>query len=494
MSSLRSSKAPFGSLARVRAGLRLQILVLLGGLMFVAFTPLYAALATYTRVALEQLRASHARSLGRVIGAHVAEVGQNQSPQALETLLGSQVGSEGIEAIRVYHPSGAVLGSVGAAEWFKVPMDVSRERALEVTSGHGRALAVVVPSTNVSVLAIVRLEPQRAEPLLRLFSLYTTLVALSLLLLTYFALTRFIVKPLSELSHAAQRVAQGARQLATPKTSAHELHLLGHSLHAMTRRLLDEEEALRKKVDELEASQRRLTEAQQSLIASERLASVGRLAAGLAHEVGNPLAALIGLQDLLLEGGLDASEQQDFLQRMRRETERIHRILRDLLDFARTGADLTREAGEPGDVYAAIHDTEALIFPQKQLQSIAWHTELERDLPRVKLSRERLVQVLLNLLLNAGDAVKPGGNVRLSARRQKDRVELCVEDDGPGVAPEVAARLFEPFVTTKEPGKGTGLGLAVCRGLLEAVGGSIRYDIDHGPGARFVVSLPAVID
>jgi len=101
------------------------------------------------------------------------------------------------------------------------------------------------------------------------------------------------------------------------------------------------------------------------------------------------------------------------------------------------------------------------------------------------------MQVILNLVLNAADAVGAGGKVRVSAARSGDGVQLAVEDDGPGVDARVKAQLFEPFVTTKEVGKGTGLGLAVCRGLVEAAGGSITLDSDYTRGARFVVELPS---
>jgi len=287
-------------------------------------------------------------------------------------------------------------------------------------------------------------------------------------------------------------VAGGARRLAVPKTSVPELAELGASFGIMTERLLHEEDKLRSKIDEVERATERLRETQDRLVRSERLASVGRLAAGLAHEIGNPISALMGLEDLVLAGGLSPEEERDFLQRMRKETERIHRILRDLLQFARPAAQpLAGEPEqEPGDVETAARDTAALVAPQRSLQDVSLTLELNPGLPAVSLGHEQLMQVILNLVMNAADAVGAGGKVRVAAALANGNVLLLVEDDGPGVDPRVRSQLFEPFVTTKDVGKGTGLGLAVCRGLVESAGGSIALDLEYSRGARFIVDLP----
>jgi signal transduction histidine kinase len=480
----------------VRGGLRLQILLLLGGLLLLAFIPLFFAVATYTSVTLQQLRVSHARALGRAIGAHVAEARASRSESALMNLLRAEVGSEGVIAIGVYGPTGAreaVVGEPAVVERLAT-RGVANAEALRELGSDSSLLAVTVPSQAGAVVAVLRIDDQsaRAAPLVRLVGLYTSLVALALLVLAYFALTRLIVRPLDRLARAAERVAGGARQLLVPKTSVRELADLGVSFGIMTERLLREEDKLRTKIDEVERATERLKEAQSRLVRSERLASVGRLAAGLAHEIGNPISALMGLQDLMLAGGLSPEEERDFMQRMRRETERIHRILRDLLQFARPAAE--RVAGaehEPGDVETAVRDTAALVAPQRTLKDVNLELSISPALPPVTLGNEQLMQVTLNLLLNAADAVGAGGNVRVAATRSAQGVQLLVEDDGPGVEPRVQAQLFEPFVTTKEIGKGTGLGLAVCRGLVEAAGGSISLDTEYGKGARFVVELPA---
>jgi two-component system NtrC family sensor kinase len=250
------------------------------------------------------------------------------------------------------------------------------------------------------------------------------------------------------------------------------------------------------KVQELTETTTRLTQTQAQLVRSERLASVGRLSAGLAHEIGNPIAALIGLEDLLLEGEL-AAEPRDFVARMRRETERINRVVRDLLDFARPEAPdgASNDDDEPTNVGAVIDDVTALVRPQKPFRGVRIERELDETL-HVALPASRLTQVLLNIVLNAGDAIasnrREEGRITLRARTVPEgRVRIEVEDDGPGISVEVRDQVFEPFVTTKPVGEGTGLGLAVCRGLVESAGGEIGLDTSYELGARFFVVLPA---
>jgi two-component system NtrC family sensor kinase len=469
----------------VKLGLRVRILLLLGLLLALAFVPLFWAVATYTNIALFELGRSHSQTLGRAVATHVLVERALRSSSELSSALSAETQTPGVLAVGVYDAHGRVLaraGDVAAVDALEERPDPGAELALGRTSTRHRALAVRVDDAEGSVVVAMRAAPQtaRAVALVRIMGLYTAVMAAALLLAAYFALTRLIVRPLGELSAAAERVAHGARRLEVPTGGSAELEVLGTSLRTMTEKLMSEEVSLRRKVEEVERATERLAQAQARLVRSERLASVGRLAAGLAHEIGNPISALIGLEDL---------------QRMRRETERIHRILRDLLQFARPAAGYAQSTdSDPGDVATAVQDTSALVLPQRGMRDIELVTEVEEGLPAVSLSREQLVQVLLNLVLNATDACGPGGRVRLAAHRsgpgEARGVSIAVEDNGPGVAPEIREQLFEPFVTTKEVGKGTGLGLAVCRGLVEAAGGTITLDTSVESGARFVIELP----
>ncbi len=344
----------------------------------------------------------------------------------------------------------------------------------------------VVSLTRASMAGVIP-----SAPLIRLLALYMGIFALGLLVFMYIAMTRLVVDPVERLQRAAARVAEGARYLEVPRTGARELSDLALSLSRMTERLRADEENLRTKIVEATQYAKQLEQAQARLVRSERLASVGRLAAGLAHEIGNPIAALLGFEEILLAGGLDEADQRDFLTRMKRETERIHRILRDLLDFARPATVEVGAADSPGSIQQAIETARALLGPQKALRDVEIHLDVDSNLPLVTLSDEHLVQVLLNLILNAADAVpRQTGRIDVRASRTSVGVRVEVEDNGAGVAPEIRDRLFEPFTTTKEIGKGTGLGLAVCRGLLEGAGGTIASE-EGGVGARFVFTLPA---
>jgi len=481
-------------------GIRLQIVLALSGLLALAFVPLFVAVASLTGASMQSAREASARSLGRAVAAQIEEARKSRTPSELEALLDAEIGAGGVSALGVYDEAGRILvraGDASAREMLPSLVTAGEEKTGPVATSYGPAIEVVIPGPSGSVAAILRTDEiaSGGAPLLRLLAFYTGLFALALLTFAYIALTRLIVRPLDAISTAARRVAAGARSLDVPETGPSEMVELARSLSGMTAKLRADEQSMRDQIDELERRAQKLREAQDRLVRSERLASVGRLAAGLAHEIGNPIASLLGLEDLLLQGGLDPGEERDFLLRIRKETERIHNVLRDLLEFARPASAKTDDgADKPGSIPEAVSDVVALVRPQSSFRDVDLRIEADPSLPAVALGNERIVQILLNLLLNAADAAGPKGRVALRARRNGAMVEVVVEDNGPGIDPSIRARLFEPFVTTKEIGKGTGLGLAVCRGLVESARGTIQLDETFRRGARFVVELPTLPD
>ena len=471
-------------LPRFQAGLRLQIVLALAGLMVLAFVPLFFAVASLTRATVSEARERAARAIGQVVADDIARARDRGGRSEMESTLNADVNAADLASACAFSPDGAELACAGFAV----------NGRLEPKS-HASASQFVTRNGDLVVVTQLRHDDLsgRGAPLVRLVALYMVTFALALLVFAYFVLTRLIVRPVEQLVEAADRVASGARSLRVPRSGARELIELGESVQAMTERLIREEASLILKVEELTQTTTRLKETQAQLVRSERMASVGRLAAGVAHEIGNPIAALMGMQDLLLEGQLSPETQGDFVQRMRRETDRIHAVVRDLLDFARPEQSPSPDVASTADVRAVIDDVVALVRPQKAFNGVRIETEVEAGL-HARMVAGRLTQVLLNIVLNAGAAVAPSKHpdrrVVVRARGSDGRVRIEVQDNGPGIAREIRDRLFEPFVTTKEVGEGTGLGLAVCRGLVESAGGQVGVDLSCQTGALFYVVLP----
>jgi signal transduction histidine kinase len=354
---------------------------------------------------------------------------------------------------------------------------------LRVSDGPPRALVVTTPIlVRGEVRGALRLrsvlEAAFAWP--AVFWLLMALDGALLVLFVAFVLTRYVVRPLDALRGAAERVAAGDLGVQLRSEGGREFASLAGSFNVMTA-------SVREKVDRLELQRRELDESRAHLIRSEKLASVGRLAAGVAHEVGNPLQSIVGFTEMLLSGGLTSDEQRDFLERVRAETQRIHRIVRELLDYARPVEDAI-EAVELG---AVVEQSLQLVAPQQRLREV----QLERlgldALPSAAASGPRLVQVLVNLFLNAADAMQGKGTITVEGRRETsdgERIQLRVSNSGPPIPPADRGRIFDPFFTTKDPGQGTGLGLSVAQSIVESCGGRLYLD-ENAPLTTFVIVL-----
>ncbi len=327
-----------------------------------------------------------------------------------------------------------------------------------------------------------------------LFILYVATTAAATLLFAYVVLTYLVVRPMNELVRASERVAAGQLEVSVPSRGATEVVRLSRAFGAMAAQLREDRAALETRLADLTKATRELEGAQERVVRDAKVASAGRLAAGVAHEIGNPLAAILGLVELVRDGALSPEEQAESLRRAVRETERIHGIIRDLLEYSRTastGAD--DDANADADPVAVVEDAVKLAGPKKDLRRIDIERRFEDGLPRVRGRAERHTQVVLHLLLNAADALPEGGEIRIELARDDAAVRLAVVDTGPGIPNAVLGQLFEPFVTTKPVGKGTGLGLAVCHTIVEQLGGTIRAENPKEGGARFEVTLPAVM-
>lgn len=334
------------------------------------------------------------------------------------------------------------------------------------------------------VLGVLRARDEARARSERVLGQYALLTALVLLLLLYVFLTFLLVRPIDAVKRAADRIDQSGAVRA-PQRGPREIAELGAAINRMADRQEEARLALKERLEALERAHVALLEAQEQLVRSEKLASVGRLSAGVAHEIGNPLAAIQGLLELARD---DASEPE-LLTRAIAETERIKRIVRDLLDYARHERD--EGARGAGDVPSAVRAAVALLAPQKDLRAIRVASSVPSSLPPVSMPQDALAQLLLNLLLNAADALgERGGEVHVDARHEGPRVRLVVEDDGPGFTAEDLPHVFEPFFTTKPVGAGTGLGLSVAQTLVHRAEGTIVAENRPEGGARFSIELP----
>jgi signal transduction histidine kinase len=352
--------------------------------------------------------------------------------------------------------------------------------------GVGAGVAVILIASGVPLAARGGLRPGALVAL-------TVAAVLAGVLLGVALLYRSVARPVDRIVAAAARLGaeDGELPILQPagEVSAHGLPRAAVAFERLAARLSEERVRLAAKVGELERTNRELAAARESLLRSEKLATVGQLAAGVAHEVGNPLGAIGGYASLArgrLAGAGGDPEVIDWLDRIEAETRRIDRIVRELLDFARPGA----VALGPVDVAIAVESAVRLARVQRRFQGIEVELDLPPGLPRVLAEEGRLAQLFLNLLLNAGDAMSGAGRVRIRARAEANAVAVAVSDSGPGIPAADLHRVFDPFFTTKPPGEGTGLGLSICHAIVESFGGTIVAKNGAGGGAVFTLSLP----
>jgi two-component system, NtrC family, sensor kinase len=383
----------------------------------------------------------------------------------------------------------------------------------------------------VATVGLALILPAAESPKVVAFYIVTLVLAELAVVFVFGSLTlgRTLLKPMDRLVDDATTIASGAFEHRIRPVPSRELQAVADSVNAMAERLIHDQRALAENVRSLDETNRALVEARAQVVRAARLASTGTLAAGIAHELGNPLGALMAYVDVArLRADAEGSDAT-LLDSVREEALRIDRIIRSLLDFARSREGKT----EPQAVWPVVERVRDLLEAQGRLDDVECRWECQDPVSPVLLDAQRLEQVLVNLLLNALDAVderedgmirvslreEPGPAASLPRRRKGDPpgvnyahrrrmavagkegsaaalaavervVVLTVEDNGPGVPQELLEEVFDPFFTTKEPGKGTGLGLALSAQLVEGMGGEILAGNRQEGGAVFTLRLP----
>lgn len=316
---------------------------------------------------------------------------------------------------------------------------------------------------------------------------YTSLSSLFIAGVGFAFLRSRLLVPLERLRASTDRIAAGEFGALIQVGGARELVELCGAFNTMSASLDAYRGRTAAQVDALRAANAELAQAQRALERSARLAGVGRLAAGVAHELGNPLAAVMGYVELLVGGLDDPAVERELLRAAQRELSRMNQIIVELLNYARPSAARL----EPVDLRAAAVRAVETVAPLPEFRGLRF------ELPPgsgpavlVEATPDKLHQVLLNLLFNGRDAQAGQGELRLDVFEDHGQAALSVEDRGPGFPEAVRARLGEPFFTTKGPGDGTGLGLATCIQIIEGFGGALRFEDRPGGGARVSLRLP----
>ena len=446
---------------------------------------------------------------------------------------------EGIDRLRIYNKEGRVrVSSMPAEEGTLVDKrsdeciachsgpqpkaGLERKARVRMLSGPGgeRILGIITPIYNEPkcaschvhpasqrVLGVldVRLSMAQADAALATserqmqYGLFAT--GLSVVLLSFVLLWTFVLRPVRRLRRAMERAGEGDLSAHVPVRSKDEMGELARSWNQMTgelQRARGELEGLNRTLEErIEEKTRQLEHTHHQMVIVEKMASLGKLASVVAHEINNPLAGIRTYARLLrrqfASGGEappppgQAAETDRILEMVDSEAGRCGDIVRNLLAFSRqTGARLAEE-----DLAPIIERCRMLLNHQATLLDVTLETRVAPDLPKIVCDAAQVQQVVLALAMNALEATPSAGRVSIEASRDGDGVRLVIADTGWGIPREHLDRIFEPFFTTKEAGKGVGLGLAVVYGIVTGHHGRIDVASEPGRGTTFTVHLPA---
>ena len=311
--------------------------------------------------------------------------------------------------------------------------------------------------------------------------MYLMLVSLVLLvgsaLLSLFWSGR-LTRPIEHLSKATRVVGGGSFDIHVDTVSNDEIGDLSGSFNQMTTELKKREAALK--------------EAQSQLVQSEKMAAFGQLGAGIAHEVKNPLAGILGYAQLSLRKLEDGTPLHDNLKIIEKETRRCKSIIDNLMKFARQ----EKVSYVSVDINSVVEDACLIVDHQLGIHQVSIEKKLSAQLPPISGNSNQIQQVLMNLMINSQQAMegKPGMITLETTLHGQEHIEIRISDNGPGIPKEIQAKIFEPFFTTKVAGKGTGLGLSVSYGIIKDHHGDITIESEPGQGTTFIISLPAATD
>jgi two-component system NtrC family sensor kinase len=347
-------------------------------------------------------------------------------------------------------------------------------------------------------LSLAKADAQLAVSSARMLS-YTAGAILIVAVLSWLFVWRVVGEPIKALKKGTKHLSQGELGYQIEVQSQDEVGDLAHSFNDMSLQLRAANEEIvnwaKTLEDRVEQKTKELNRAHDHVLHVEKMASLGKMAAVVAHEINNPLSGILTYAKLLRKwvgsGQTEHEKREEAMQCLEliaAESRRCGDLIKNLLTLSRTAPMNVQST----DLHAVIDRCLLLVRHQLELGGVEVQLNFAKDLPRVPCDPAQIEQVLLTLIMNAKDAMPRGGNLWIETRVSADEteIEILVRDDGAGIAPGVLPHIFEPFLTTKESGRGVGLGLAISRGIVERHNGRIEVASELGRGTTFSITLP----
>ncbi len=525
-------------LDRVRYGLGTKLIVLLLGAMLLIFGLLGYLTIRLQRQHLEAATLLSAERITDIIRRNTSDYMLRNDREGLHHAISAMASEPGVVRLRVFDRQGQISYSSDPSEINRaVDKDaeacygchahqqtltrLDRPDRFRVYRAQGqRVLAIISPIENQlecsnaechahpasqqilgvldTHLSLARTDQQLAEGSWRMLACDALAMA-AIAFLSWIFIRRVVDRPLKELQDGTKRLSEGALGHQIELHSKDQIGDLAESFNVMSLQLQAANEQLvswgRTLEERVEQKTSELRRAHDEVLHVETMASVGKMAAVVAHEINNPLSGILTYSKLLKKwvdkdqvGGEKKQEAQQCLDLISSESRRCGELVRNLLTFSRQSPMNVQST----DINRVVEQCTMLLRPNLKIAAIDLHCTLADGLPRLHCDPSQIEQVLLAVIVNAADAMPKGGNLWIDSRLSDDgsRVALTVRDDGSGIPPEVMPKIFEPFVTTKENGHGTGLGLAVSRGIVERHSGKISVESEVGKGTTVTITLP----
>lgn len=523
---------------RARYGLGTKLIIMLLGAMAVIFGILGYLTVRLQRQDLEATTLLSAERISDIIRRNTSDYMLRNDSEGLHRSMSAMTDQPGVVRVRVFDREGHISYSTDRSEIDRT-LDkdaeacygchahgrtltrLNRPDRFRVYRGQGeRVLAIITPIENQpecanaachehpasqrilgvldTHLSLARTDQQLAEVSYKMIACDVAAMA-AIAFLSWLFIFRMVERPLQQLHAGTQKLTAGALGYQIDLQSKDEIGDLAESFNAMSLQLRGANEQLvswahhlEERVDEKTSELRR---AHNEVLHSETMASVGKMAAVVAHEINNPLSGILTYSKLLKKwvdsGQVVAEKKQDAqqcLDLISSESRRCGELVKNLLSFSRQSPMNVQSM----DVNRVVEQCLMLVHHNLENAGVEAHPTLAPELPRLQCDPTQIEQVLLALIVNAADAMPKGGNLWVESRLVEDgtMVALSVRDDGSGIPPDILPKIFEPFVTTKDLNHGTGLGLAVSKGIVERHGGQILVDSEVGRGTTITITLP----